>query len=29
MPDDFKCLWEQDIVNNLNKKKSTEKLFTL
>ena len=29
MPDDFKCVWQQDIVNNLNNKKATEKLFTL
>lgn len=29
MPDDFKCVWQQEIVNNLNNKKATEKLFTL
>ena len=29
MPDDFKCVWQQEIVNNLNNKKAVEKLFTL
>ncbi len=29
MPDDFECVWEQEIINNLNNKKATEKLFTL
>jgi DNA adenine methylase len=29
MPDDFKIVWQQEIVNNLNNKKATEKLFTL
>lgn len=29
MPDDFECVWEQEIVNNLNNKKATEKLFTI
>jgi DNA adenine methylase len=29
MPDDFKCVWQQEIVNNLNNKKATEKLFTI
>lgn len=29
MPDDFTCVWQQEIVNNLNNKKATEKLFTL
>lgn len=29
MPDDFKCVWQQELTNNLNNKKATEKLFTL
>jgi hypothetical protein len=29
MPDDFKCVWQQEIINNLNNKKAIEKLFTL
>lgn len=29
MPDDFKCIWQQEIKNKLNNKNATEKLFTL
>ena len=29
MPDDFICVWEKELINNLNDKKATEKLFTL
>ena len=29
MPEDFKCVWEMQLTNNLNDKKATEKLFTL
>ena len=27
-PSDFECLWEHELINNLNSKKATEKLFT-
>lgn len=29
MPGDFECVWEKSIVNNLNKSRPTEKLWTL
>ena len=29
MPEDFKCVWEMQLTNNLNDKKAIEKLFTL
>jgi DNA adenine methylase len=28
-PGDFTCIWERELINNLNTKKATEKLFTL
>jgi DNA adenine methylase len=27
-PSDFKCVWRQELTNNLNLKKAVEKLFT-